>query len=88
MEFAFLGVVMKRQNYRVKCVTVEMPAILNNGLNEASNKYKLTKSDIIRSIVYDFLISSGVIPENEDLNRPEDIHIESVGRPSTLLTME
>ena len=88
MEFAFLGVVMKRQNYRVKCVTVEMPAILNKGLDEASNKYKLTRSDIIRSIVYDFLISSGILPNNENLNRPEDIYIESVGRPSTLLAME
>ncbi len=79
---------MKRQNYRVKCVTVEMPAILNNGLNEASTKYKLTKSDIIRSIVYDFLISSGVIPENKDLNRPEDIYIDCVGRLPTLLSVE
>ena len=79
---------MKRLNYRVKCVSVEMPAIISDGLDEASTKYNLNRSEIIRSVVYDFLVSSGILPENKDLNRPEDIYIESVGRPSTLLAME
>ena len=77
-----------RQNYRVKSISVEMPAIISDGLDKASTKYNINRSEIIRSVVYDFLVSSGILPENKDLNRPEDIYIESVGRPSTLLTAE
>lgn len=79
--------VLKR-NYQVQSVTIEMPSLINAGLNDASRKYKLSKSDIVRSVVYDFLISSGILPNNEDLNRPDDKNIGCVGRPSTLLTME
>ncbi len=77
-----------RKNYQVQSVTIEMPSLINAGLNDASRKYKLSKSDIVRSVVYDFLISSGILPDNEDLNRPEDKSVGCVGRPSTLLTME
>jgi len=88
MKCAFLGVFMKKRNYQVQSVTVEMPTIINKGLNDASDKYKMSKSDIVRSVVYDFLISSGILPDIENLNRPEDINIECVGRPSILLSME
>lgn len=79
---------MKRRNYQVQSVTVEMPTIINKGLNDASDKYKMSKSDIVRSVVYDFLISSGILSENRDLNRPEDEYVESIGRMPTLLAME
>lgn len=79
---------MKKRNYRVQSVTVEMPSLINDGLNSATEKFKLSKSDIVRSVVYDFLVSSGFLPGNEDLNRPEDKYVECVGRPSTLLNME
>lgn len=79
--------VLKR-NYRVQSVTIEMPLIISEGLSNASTKFKLSKSDIVRSVLYDFLISSGILPENEDLNRPDDINIECIGRSPSLLTME
>lgn len=79
--------VLKR-NYRVQSVTIEMPSLINDGLNNASVKYKLSKSDIVRSVVYDFLISSGILPDNEDLNRPDDKSINYIGRQPALLTME
>ena len=78
---------MKRRNYRVRSVTVEMPSIISDGLDDASVKYKISKSDIVRSVLYDFLVSSGVIHDNKDLNRPDDKYIECVGRPSVLLTI-
>lgn len=77
-----------RKNYRVQSVTIEMPSLISDGLSNASAKYKLSKSDIVRSVLYDFLISSGILPDNEDLNRPDDTSVGCVGRPSTLLTME
>lgn len=79
---------MKKRNYRVQSVTVEMPSLINDGLNSASNKYKISKSDIIRSVLYDFLTSSGILPDNEDLNRPDDKIIDCVGRQSSLLAVE
>ncbi len=77
-----------KRNYHVQSVTVEMPSLINDGLNKASVKYKLSKSDIVRSVLYDFFVSSGILPDSEDLNRPEDKSVGCVGRPSTLLTME
>lgn len=79
--------VLKR-NYRVQSVTIEMPSLINDGLNKASNKYKLSKSDIVRSVLYDFFISSGILPDDEDLNRPDDKSIECIGRLPSLLTVE
>lgn len=79
--------VLKR-NYRVQSVTIEMPSLINDGLNNASAKYKLSKSDIVRSVLYDFLTSSGILPDNEDLNRPDDKSVNCIGRHSSLLNME
>lgn len=78
----------RKLNYRVQSVTIEMPSLISDGLNDASRKYKLSKSDIVRSVMYDFLVSSGILPENKDLNGSGDIYIESVGRLPTLLAVE
>ena len=79
---------MSKSNYRVKSVSVEMPALIVNGLEQAATKFKINRSEIIRSVVYDFLVSSGILPENEYLDRPEDIYVEPIGRMPTLLAME
>ena len=79
---------MSKSNYRVKSVSVEMPALIINGLEQAATKFKINRSEIIRSVVYDFLVSSGVLPKNKELDRPEDICVEPIGRMPTLLAME
>lgn len=68
-----------------KLVTFEVPYFIKDGLNDAALKFKMNKADIVRSVLYDFLVSSGFLPEVEDLNNPEDVFAESIGRPSTLL---
>lgn len=73
---------------RIRSLTVEMPVVLINGLNDASLKFDVSKADIVRSIVYDFLTSAGVLQHNEDLNGHEDRLIEPVGRSPVLLSSE
>lgn len=84
MEYAFLGVfIMNKRNYKAKSLTIEVPSIINDGLNKASDKYNESKSDIVRSILYDFLLSSGVI-EIMDIDSPDDkvihgsVHLQSL----------
>jgi len=84
----FPGDFMVKRNYRVQSMTVELPSLISNGLDSATKRYKLSKSDIVRSVIYDFLVSSGILPENEELNRPDDRNINCIGRRSSLLTME
>ena len=79
---------MVKRNYRVQSITIELPGLISDGLDSATKKYKISKSDIVRSVMYDFLVSSGILPDNEDLNRPDDKKIDYIGRQSTLLTME
>jgi len=69
-------------------MTVELPSLISDGLDNATKRYKLSKSDIVRSVMYDFLVSSGILPENEELNRPDDRNINCIGRRPTLLSME
>ncbi len=79
---------MVKRNYRVRSITIELPGLISEGLDSATEKYKISKSDIVRSVMYDFLVSSGILPDNEELNRPDDMNIGCIGRQPTLLTVE
>lgn len=79
---------MKKRNYRVKSSTVEIPIIISDGLDNASEKYDMSKSDIVRSVLYDFLTSSGIVPYDRDLDSPDDKIISNNGRTLSLLSME
>ncbi len=68
-------------------MTVELPILISHGLDDATEKFNLNRSDIVRSVLYDFLISAGILPENESLNRPEDEYVESIGRLPILLNI-
>lgn len=78
---------MVKRKYHVRSMTVEMPTLISDGLDDATKKYNISKSDIVRSVVYDFLVSSGIIPDNEEFNRTDDRNINCVGRQPTLLSM-
>lgn len=73
---------------KVRSLTVEMPCVIIDGLNDASSKFKTTKADIVRSIIYDFLTSSGILPHNEEWDMLDDRCVKPVGRSSKLLSLE
>lgn len=54
-------------------ISFPIPKLIDEGLNEASKKFGVSKSDIVRSICYDFLISSGVITDSKKFNSQEDV---------------
>lgn len=70
---------------KIQVMAVEVPYFIKDGLNDAALKFKMNKADIVRSVLYDFLVSSGFLPEVEDLNNPEDVFAEAIGRPPVLL---
>lgn len=88
MERAFLGAFMKKRDYPVKSITAEIPSLISDGLDNASEKFNISKSDIIRSVLYDFLTTSGIIPYVKEFDSQDDKSIECVGRQPSLLSME
>lgn len=71
----------------IKSMSVELPLVLSNGLDDAVLKYKITKADLVRSVLYDFLISSGITPEYTEFDAIDDILID-LGKHSKLLNVE
>ncbi len=61
----------------VDTITVPMPAFLYKNLGVAAKMFEISKADIMRSVLYDFLVSADVIKQGQ-FDSPDDVVIKSV----------
>ncbi len=61
----------------VTTMTVPMPIFMSEHLGKASEIFDMPKADIVRSVVYDFLVSSGIMKQDKRFDSPDDVIVES-----------
>ena len=58
-------------------ITFPLPAFMMEGLDEAAKKFKTSKSNIMRNTIYDFLVTSGTLPNDGIYDSNDDLIISA-----------